>query len=122
MFGLGMSEIVLILVIALLVIGPKKLPDVAKALGKGYGEFKRAMSDFKEAVNIDLEEDNRKKKTDVKDDLNDIYENKWKEDMEKSDVEVIEEMKSPSDNTAIVENKEQEKEKDKSMDKSDKGV
>ena len=49
MFNLGMSELVLILVIALVVFGPGKLPEVGKALGKGIQEFKRATtSDGKE--------------------------------------------------------------------------
>ncbi|QAR32063.1 Sec-independent protein translocase TatA [Geovibrio thiophilus] len=53
MFGFGMSEIVLILVIALLVVGPGKLPELAKTLGKGYAQFKRSLNDLKSAVNID---------------------------------------------------------------------
>lgn len=44
MFNLGMSELVLILVIALVVFGPGKLPEVGKAVGKGLNEFKRAMN------------------------------------------------------------------------------
>ncbi|WP_022851362.1 twin-arginine translocase TatA/TatE family subunit [Limisalsivibrio acetivorans] len=55
MFGLGMAEVSLILIIGLLVVGPKKLPELAKSLGKGYAEFKRSLSDLKEAVNIDDE-------------------------------------------------------------------
>ncbi|UOD35366.1 twin-arginine translocase TatA/TatE family subunit [Deferribacteraceae bacterium V6Fe1] len=55
MFGLGMSEIILILALALIVIGPNKLPEVAKALGKGYAEFKKVLNDFKDAVNIEDE-------------------------------------------------------------------
>lgn len=51
--GLGMMEILLIAVVALVVIGPSKLPDIAKSLGKGYGEFKRSFGDFKQAVNLD---------------------------------------------------------------------
>lgn len=44
MFGLGMPEIVLILVIALVVFGPGKLPDVGKAVGRSIREFKNAVS------------------------------------------------------------------------------
>ncbi|MFQ5477776.1 MAG: twin-arginine translocase TatA/TatE family subunit [Candidatus Binatia bacterium] len=46
MFGLGPTELIVILVIALLVIGPKKLPDLARSLGKGLAEFRRATSDI----------------------------------------------------------------------------
>ncbi len=53
MFGMGMPEILLILAIALIVIGPKKLPDLAKSMGKAFGEFKRATQDFKQAMDID---------------------------------------------------------------------
>ncbi|MFW6326166.1 MAG: twin-arginine translocase TatA/TatE family subunit, partial [Desulfovermiculus sp.] len=45
MFGIGTTEVLLILVVALLVIGPSKLPDVARALGKGMAEFRRMSSD-----------------------------------------------------------------------------
>jgi sec-independent protein translocase protein TatA len=50
MFGLGFGEIVIILFIALLFIGPKKLPELAKSLGKGLREFKKATNDFSEAI------------------------------------------------------------------------
>ncbi len=56
MFGIGMPELLLILVVALIVIGPKKLPDIAKALGKGLAEFKRAADEIKTAVNTDVAE------------------------------------------------------------------
>jgi sec-independent protein translocase protein TatA len=46
MFGIGWSELLLILVIALLVLGPTKLPEVAKGLGKGLREFKKALSEI----------------------------------------------------------------------------
>ena len=53
MFGIGMPEMLLILAIALIVIGPKKLPDLAKYLGRAIGEFKKAASDFKESIDVE---------------------------------------------------------------------
>ena len=55
MFGIGMPEMILILVIALIVIGPKKLPDLAKSLGRAFAEFRRATSELKETLEIDDE-------------------------------------------------------------------
>ncbi|MCD4675320.1 MAG: twin-arginine translocase TatA/TatE family subunit [Desulfobacula sp.] len=53
MFGLGMPEILMILAIALIVIGPKKLPDLAKTLGRAMGEFKRSAQDFKRSIDVE---------------------------------------------------------------------
>lgn len=50
MFGIGMPELLLILALALIVIGPKKLPDIARALGKGLAEFRRATDDLKSSI------------------------------------------------------------------------
>jgi TatA/E family protein of Tat protein translocase len=55
MFGsLGFPEILLILVVALLVFGPKRLPEVGRTIGKGLGEFRRASADLKRTVNAEL--------------------------------------------------------------------
>ena len=48
MFGLGYSEIILILLLALLLFGGKKLPELARGLGKGLREFKNGMSNLKD--------------------------------------------------------------------------
>ena len=51
--NIGPVELVIILVIALLVIGPGKLPDVGSALGKSIREFRKAASDVQDAVKLD---------------------------------------------------------------------
>ncbi len=53
MFGIGMPEFILLMAIALIVIGPKKLPDLARALGRALGEFKKATADLKDSLEID---------------------------------------------------------------------
>lgn len=65
--NLGLQEMVFILVLALVLVGPRKLPEVARQLGKFLAEFKRASNEFKsqletEMLNIELEE--RAKKQD----------------------------------------------------------
>lgn len=48
MFGIGMPELILILALALILLGPRRLPEIARALGKGLAEFRRATDDLKE--------------------------------------------------------------------------
>ena len=53
--GLGMSEVVLILVIALVVFGPRKLPELGKSLGQAMSQFRRASEDFKRTWEQEVE-------------------------------------------------------------------
>ena len=53
MFGIGFPELILIMAIALIVVGPSKLPDLARALGRGYSEFRKATNELKETFDQD---------------------------------------------------------------------
>jgi Tat protein translocase TatB subunit len=64
MFGIGMPEFILILVVALVVLGPKKLPELARSIGRGLAEFKKSAEDLKQSVN--LEEDLKEVREDLK--------------------------------------------------------
>ena len=58
MFGIGMPELIVIFVIALLVVGPKKLPELARALGRGFGEFKRATNEIRQTLDAEMNQIN----------------------------------------------------------------
>lgn len=62
MFGIGMPELVVIMVVALIVLGPKRLPEAAKGLGRALREFRHATSSLTEELNdaqIMLDEETR---------------------------------------------------------------
>jgi len=55
MFGIGSTELLVILVVALIVIGPSKLPDIMRTLGKGMAEFRRMSNDVKSTLEAEVE-------------------------------------------------------------------
>lgn len=60
MFGIGVPELVLILVLALIIFGPGKLPEVGKAIGRSLSEFKKATNDTKQMLEDPLEINEKK--------------------------------------------------------------
>ncbi|MDP2853074.1 MAG: twin-arginine translocase TatA/TatE family subunit [Smithellaceae bacterium] len=70
MFGIGVQELIIIAIIALLIVGPKKLPDLAKTLGKGFRDFKNATDGVTEDLKDALKEEDKPKPDDgLKDSL-----------------------------------------------------
>ena len=60
MFGpIGMQEMLFIMAAALLIFGPRKLPELGRTLGRGMAEFRRATSDLKRSIDVELDEEKR---------------------------------------------------------------
>lgn len=56
MFGIGFQEMLIILVVVLVIFGPKRLPDLAKSLGKGIAEFKKASEEVRKGIDDAMQE------------------------------------------------------------------
>ena len=70
MFGIGTTELLVILVVALIVIGPSKLPDVMRTIGKGLAEFRRVSTDVKSTLEAEVQRaDEAKRKEEAKKEL-----------------------------------------------------
>jgi sec-independent protein translocase protein TatB len=67
MFGIGSTELIVILVVALILIGPQKLPELIKNLGKGLSEVKKMSNDVKSTLDAEISaaDEERKQKEDL---------------------------------------------------------
>ena len=83
MFGIGLPELIVIMVVALLVVGPSKLPELARSLGRTFQEFRRIADDVKET----LEEET----TDVKAASEQGTENKEEPEKKSDRIETVQE-------------------------------
>ena len=63
MFGIGSTELIVILIVALIVIGPAKLPEMARSLGKALGEFRRVSTDVKRTIEMEAEQEEQRTRT-----------------------------------------------------------
>ncbi|NIU86349.1 MAG: twin-arginine translocase subunit TatB [Nitrosopumilaceae archaeon] len=57
MFGIGTTEILIVLVIALVLLGPKEIPKIARTIGRGMRELERAKDELKESIEFEAEKD-----------------------------------------------------------------
>ena len=77
MFGsIGTPEIIVIFIVALIVFGPRKLPQLGKTLGKGLREFRKASQDMKDSIEKEIEMEDLKKELDSAKELTDLVDKK----------------------------------------------
>ncbi|HAR95982.1 MAG TPA: twin-arginine translocase subunit TatB [Deltaproteobacteria bacterium] len=66
MFNIGFPELLIILAVALLVVGPSKLPELARSIGKAFGQFKRMADDVRDTIDQEVAvEENKEEKKDI---------------------------------------------------------
>ena len=102
MFGLGLPEILVIFVIALIVFGPKKLPDLGRSIGRAMAELKKASDEFQETVKSEMKE---VEKTVQVDELKKIG--------QEINLNSDDKTQEPAETAPVVQEQEKDKEKDK---------
>ena len=70
MFGIGTSEILIILLIALLVLGPDEIPKIARMLGRGMREIERAKNELRDSIQFEMDEKETTKTASPEEDVN----------------------------------------------------
>jgi len=71
MFGIGMPELIIILIIILIIFGAGKLPEIGSGIGKGIRNFKRATNERPEEIDLPKEKGSQKEKDDDIEDIED---------------------------------------------------
>ena len=107
MFGIGMPELIIIFVIALIIIGPKKLPDLARALGKGMAEFRKATNEIK--ANLDIEDEVKGMEEELADSVSGLIDESETEDETKAKDDERAEAHKGEDETGITEKKDDDR-------------
>ena len=133
MFGIGLPEMIVILAVALIVVGPDKLPELARSLAKGIGELKKTMNQVKENLSEEtkvissVQEDLRKTAGQLTDNLlenkakiwnpeDEVTEDKDSDDKDVIDLQPLEERAWEKDAQAEPEEREKEKAPDDTID------
>ena len=109
MFGIGFGELILLLVIALIVFGPEKLPEVAETLGKFYRQVKDYTDSLRETVERELSIEDLKKINNIPDEVSQLV--LPEEEVERKEKEIIKELGKKQWEEAGEDNKSQMSEK-----------
>jgi Tat protein translocase TatB subunit len=104
MFGIGIPELVIIIIVALLVVGPSKLPELARSMGKALGEFRRLADDVKETIEQEMAKEPEKEA--------EKQEEEQKEEQQKAEGETIPEEQMMSDGHLVAEEGQTEKQQE----------
>ncbi len=117
MFDLGVQELIVIFAVALIVFGPKRLPELAKAMGKGMAELRRSLQGVKEQIDEEMQEIENPVKEELKDVTEDLP--RFDNIAGLDDIDIFDEKTDTDDDKTA----EKEKEIKKSeTDKGEKGV
>jgi sec-independent protein translocase protein TatB len=96
MFGIGTSEILIILLIALLVLGPGEIPKIARTLGRGMREIERAKNELKNSIQFELDEEETPNTASAEEDANKAKESHTEEKHDEKEL-----IKNPTSNSRI---------------------
>jgi sec-independent protein translocase protein TatA len=96
-FGIGPNELIVILIIAVILFGPKKLPELARSIGKAVAEFNKAKEEFSKESMRSLVEEEMKPQKGTSDEIKKIAKNMGIEVGGKSDAELLKEISAKSE-------------------------